>query len=190
MNNNIVKLCNYMHDCVRESLKSSSFRNLKSCKDNKIIITDLDIFESDNKEIIDLMTLSKLNQSTMDLLQGQYILSGKRGKDVYFTPLLYCNAEFKRIGDKIKLETEEEKTLNIGAISSLLSNNEEEIELIISQLLEVETADFITVLKGLIDLDGFEILDKKAVILAKLPEATAGVLRELQTISEYYCKDM
>ena len=99
--NNIVKLTNYMHDCVRESLKISSFRNLKSCKDNKIIITDLDCFELDNKEIIDLMTLSKLNQSTMDLLQGQYILSGKRGKDVYYTPLLYANADFIRIGDKI-----------------------------------------------------------------------------------------
>ena len=31
----IKKVCNYLHDCVREEVKSSTFRNLKGDKENK-----------------------------------------------------------------------------------------------------------------------------------------------------------
>ena len=54
--NNIKKLVLYSLDCVRACGRSSGFNNLKSGKENKIIITDLKEFESDNKEIIEMMT--------------------------------------------------------------------------------------------------------------------------------------
>ena len=51
----------------------------------------------------------------------------------------------------------------------------------------INESDFKGVLRGLVNLDGLNILeDKKAVILAKLPEATAGLLNELQEI----CKQL
>ena len=35
-NNSFIKsLCQYLHDCVREEVKSSTFRNLKGDKENK-----------------------------------------------------------------------------------------------------------------------------------------------------------
>ena len=36
-NSFIKKLSQYLHDCVREEVKSSTFRNLKGDKDNKWI---------------------------------------------------------------------------------------------------------------------------------------------------------
>ena len=49
-NNSFVKkLSLYLHDCVREEVKSSTFRNLKSDKDNKWIFLKEDdkLFTSD-----------------------------------------------------------------------------------------------------------------------------------------------
>lgn len=190
--NNVKKLCNYMYSCVRESLKSASFRNLNSCKDNKVVVTDKTTFESDDKDILEVMTIHALNKSTMDLLQGELFIEGKHGKDLYFTPLLYSTASLSREGDKITLSIEDDKSLNIGAISGLLENNEEEIELIISQLNELENPEINLkkVLEGLINMDGLKIVDKKAVILATLPNATAGLLSELKQIAEIYCQEM
>ena len=39
-NSFIKKLSQYLHDCVREEVKSSTFRNLKADKDNKCIFLD------------------------------------------------------------------------------------------------------------------------------------------------------
>ena len=39
-NSFIKKLSQYLHDCVREEVKSSTFRNLKADKDNKWIFLD------------------------------------------------------------------------------------------------------------------------------------------------------
>ena len=36
----IKKICNYLHDCVREEVKSSTFRNLKGDKENKWVFLD------------------------------------------------------------------------------------------------------------------------------------------------------
>jgi len=177
----IKKLLNYQYDCIRQAIKSSSFNNLLSNKENKIVNIKGDIFKGDNKEIIDIMTRYALNKSTMNLLYADLFLKGEK----VFTPLIYCEAELKRQGDKIEL-IKGENTLNAGIIASLLENDEEKIENIIEQLLDVQTCDFITILKGLINLSDYEIIKQEAIILAKMPESTAGLLNELKIISQNY----
>ena len=187
--NNIKKLTLYSLDCIKATGRASGFNNLKSNKENKIIITDSTEFEADNKEIIEIMTLQALNKSTMSIIKGGLFLEGVRGKDKFYSPLLYCEAELKRNGDKIELLTDDEMSANVGLISSLLENDSEKVENIISQLLEIEQPekiDFKKVLSGLINLDGLEIKEENAVILAKTPESVAGLINELKLISELY----
>ena len=187
--NNVKKLTLYCLDCVKATGRASGFNNLKSNKENKIIITDSTEFEADNKEITEIMTLQALNKSTMSIIKGGLFLEGQRGKDKFYSPLLYSEAELKRNGDKIELLTDEEMSVNVGLISSLLENDSEKVENIISQLLEIESPekiDFKKVLSGLINLDGFEIKEENAVILAKMPENIAGLINELKTIAELY----
>ena len=189
--NNIKKLTLYSLDCVKATGRANNgFNNLKSNKENKIIITDSTEFEADNKEIIEIMTLQALNKSTMSIIKGGLFLEGQKGKDNFYSPLLYCEAELTREGDKIKLICEDdEMSINVGLISSLLDNDSEKVENIISQLLEIESPekiDFKKVLSGLINLDGFEIKEQNAVILARIPENLAGLISELKTIAELY----
>ena len=187
--NNVKKLTLYCLDCVKATGKASGFNNLKSNKENKIIITNATEFEADDKEIIEMMTLQALNKSTMSIIKGGLFLEGQRGKDKFYSPLLYSEAELIREGDKIKLVSDDEKSVNVGLISSLLENDSEKVENIISQLLEIEQPekiDFKKVLSGLINLDGFEIKEENAVILAKMPENIAGLINELKTIAELY----
>lgn len=175
--NNVKKLCNYMYDCTRQAIKSASFNNLS---DKDILIIDDDIFNGDDKKIIEIMTKYALNKSSMSLLYSDLFIKG----DKLNTPLLYSNAELIREGDKIRLETEEEKTLNIGAVANLMSGEEEKIEAIAEQLLDVEACDLPTVMGGLLNMDGIEIINQRAIILAKLPDSTAGLLNELKQIAE------
>ena len=188
-NSNVKKLTLYCLDCVKATGRSSGFNNLKSNKENKIIITDSTEFEADNKEIIEIMTLQVLNKSTMSIINGGLFLEGARGKDKFYSPLLYSEAELKRTGDKIELLADDEMSVNVGLISSLLENDSEKVENIISQLLEIENPekiDFKKVLSGLINLDGLEIKEENAVILAKMPENVAGLINELKMIAELY----
>ena len=187
--NNIKKLALYCLDCVKATGRASGFNNLKSNKENKIIISDSKVFESDNKEIIEIMTLQALNKSTMSIIKGGLFLEGQKNKDKFYSPLLYCEAELIRNGDKIELLTDDEMSVNVGLISSLLENDSEKVENIISQLLEIENPekiDFKKVLSGLINLDSFEIKEENAVILARIPENLAGLISELKTIAELY----
>lgn len=189
-NSNIKKLVLYCLDCVKATGRANnSFNNLKSNKENKIIITDLTEFEADNKAIIEIMTLQALNKSTMSIIKGGLFLEGVKGKDKFYSPLLYSEAELKRTGDKIELLTDDEMSVNVGLISSLLENDADIVENTISQLLEIENPekiDFKKVLSGLINLEGFEIKEQNAVILAKMPENIAGLINELKTIAELY----
>lgn len=188
--NNVKKLTLYCLDCAKATGRASGFNNLKSNKENKIIITDLTEFEADNKEIIEIMTLQALNKSTMSIIKGDLFLEGQRGKDKFYSPLLYCEAELIREGDKIRLVCDDEgMSVNVGLISSLLDNDSEKVENIISQLLEIESPekiDFKKVLSGLINLEGLTIKEQNAVILAKMPENIAGLINELKTIAELY----
>ena len=64
------------------------------------------------------------------------------------------------------------------------------MENVINQLMEIEepaSVDFESILRGLINLDGFEIKKENAIFLAKTPENVAGLINELKKISEYYC---
>ena len=137
--NNIKKLLLYNLDCVKACGRSSAFNNLKSSKDNKIILTDLMEFEADNKEIIEIMTKWALNKSTMGIYKGSLMLEGVRGRERFYSPLIYCDAELIREGEKIRLNYDEDSMgVNVGLIAGLLENDSEIIENTINQLLEIE----------------------------------------------------
>ena len=185
-NSNVKKLCNYMYDCTRQAIKSSSFNNLSNNKENKILITDLTEFAGDDKEIIELMTKHALNGSTMDLLFSDILIKGEKGKNKFYSPLLYSEAKLYREGDKIRLEKEENQGLNFGIIANLCEGEEEEIQNIIEQLSNIEACDLPTVMNGLLNMEGMEIIKQNALILAALPNSTAGLLSELKQIAELY----
>ena len=182
----IKKLALYCYDCIREEFKSSSFRNLESDKKNIIYETNETTFKNDNENILEIMTKYQLNKSDRALIYGEMFLTGQ---NKYFTPLIYRNIEIIRENGALKIVfQDDEPILNVGAISSLLKCDDDNISIIIEQLMEtINESDFKGVLRGLVNLDGLNILEeKKAVILTKLPEATAGLLNELQQI----CKQM
>ena len=118
------------------------------------------------------------------------ILEGTKGKEKYYSPLLYCPAELVRNNDRIILKYDiDEISINVGLIASLLENNEDYIENIINQLIEIERPeqiDFKKVLLGLINLDEITIKDETAIILARTPESIAGLVAELRTIADSY----
>lgn len=187
MGNELIrKLANYQYDCVRQAIKSSSFNNLKSNKDNKILMINDTEFDVADKDIIGIMTQYALNKSTMDLFYTNYIVSGQQGKNVFYTPLTYSNAILYREDNKIKLEYDVESTLNIGLISNLMCCDEEQIQNIIEQLLDVEECNLEIIMRGLLNMEGIEIKKQKTLVLAVLPNSTAGLLNELKQIAELY----
>lgn len=183
--NNVKKLTLYCLDCVRSCGKSSGFNNLKSNKENKIIVTESAEFGADNREIIEMMTLYALNKSTMGIYKGSLILEGSKGRDKFYSPLLFAPVELVRLGDKIIVQAEE-MSANVGLISSLLENDVDIIENTINQLLDVEAVDFKKVISGLINLNDFNIKDEKILFLTKTPESVAGLINELKLISSEY----
>ena len=178
----INKICLYSYDIIREEFKSNSFKNLKSNKDNKIIFVDGEKMPI-NKEIIDIMQSYELNKGGLNLLYGSYFLEGEK----IFTPLIYQDLKLNVDGDAINFNISDEKNLNVGAISSLLENDEEKIELIIQQLIDnIDNPNIDKLLASLVNMQDVEIQRKNAIILAKLPNATAGLLEELKEISKKY----
>lgn len=177
-NNSFVKkLSLYLHDCVREEVKSSTFRNLKSDKDNKWIFLkeedklfttaiDYQKFDGSDAKLTELMIQSELNQKEKYLIYGYMFLVGgnskSRKKNEFLTPLLYMPCKLERNGVNINcMLTDEFLSLNTGALTSLMQKNddEEEMEQLIEGLLDVvptlpitqEKMDiFITTLKSII----------------------------------------
>ncbi len=177
-NNSFVKkLSLYLHDCIREEVKSSTFRNLKSDKDNKWIFLPekdtlftqgaeyLKLDGKDNK-ITELMIQSEMSQRDKYLIYGYLFLVGKTGKskkqNEFLTPLLYTSCRLERNGININcIPTDEVISLNTGALTSLMkkSDDEDEMEQLIEGLLDVvpdipvtqEKLDvFLTTLKSII----------------------------------------
>ena len=178
----INKICLYSYDIIREEFKSNSFKDLKSNKNNKIIFIDGEKMPI-GKEIIDVMQSYELNKGGLNLLYGSYFLDGEK----IFTPLIYQDLKLNVDGDAINFNISDEKNLNVGAISSLLENDEEKIELIVQQLIDnIENPNIDKLLASLVNMQGVEIQRKNAIILAKLPNATAGLLEELKEISKIY----
>lgn len=191
-NNNIKKLTLYCLDCVKATGKNAAFNNLRGNKENKVIITNDFVFESDNKEIIDILTKYALNKSTMSLFYGSLFIEGEKNKNKYYSPLLFTECELIREGDKITLNYDKDSmSINISVISSLLDNNDSDIiENVINTLLNIDeplNIDLKKVLSGLINLDGLTITENQnAIILTKTPESVAGLVNELKTIAELY----
>ena len=177
-NNSFVKkLSLYLHDCVREEVKSSTFRNLKSDKDNKWIFLkeddklftsniDYQKFDGSDTKLTELMIQSELNQKEKYLIYGYLFLVGgnskSRKKNEFLTPLLYMPCKLERNGININcMLTDEFLSLNTGALTSLMQKNddEEEMEQLIEGLLDVvptlpitqeKMEIFITTLKSII----------------------------------------
>ena len=115
-NSFIKKLSQYLHDCVREEVKSSTFRNLKGDKDNKWIFLKgeeelftqgkeyLSLDGSDSK-LTELMIQSELSTKDKYLIYGYMFLVGINGKrktqNEFLTPLLYMPCRLERNGVNI-----------------------------------------------------------------------------------------
>ena len=90
-NSFIKKVSQYLHDCVREEVKSSTFRNLKGDKDNKWIflkeketlLTDgLEYLKLDgaNPNLTELMIQSENNSRDKYLIYGYMFLVGRNAE--------------------------------------------------------------------------------------------------------------
>ena len=186
----INKICLYSYDIIREEFKSNSFKNLKSNKDNKIIFVDGEKMPID-KEIIDIMQSYELNKGGLNLLYGSYFLEGEK----IFTPLIYQDLKLNVDGDAINLNISDEKNLNVGAISSLLENDEEKIELIIQQLIDnIDNPNIDKLLASLVNMQDVEIqiVDKDTAgigeITAKGPNVMLGYYND-KALTDTVIKD-
>lgn len=154
-NSFIKKLSQYLHDCVREEVKSATFRNLKQDKDNKwIFLKDeeklfhnfgefLRLDGSDSK-LTELMIQSELSQKDKYLIYGYLFLVGKNSKNrksnEFLTPLLYMPCKLERNGVNINCMLQDEfLSLNTGALTAMMkkSDDEDEVEQLLDGLLDV-----------------------------------------------------
>lgn len=176
-NSFIKKLSQYLHDCVREEVKSSTFRNLKGDKDNKWIFlkgeeqlfstgAEFIPLEGSNPKLTELMIQSDLGQKDKYLIYGYLFLVGKSSKskrqNEFLTPLLYMPCKLERNGVNINcFPLDEVWSLNTGALAALMRKNddEDEVDLLLEGILDVvpdlpitqEKLDiFLTTLKSLV----------------------------------------
>ena len=179
-NSFIKKLSQYLHDCVREEVKSSTFRNLKADRDNKWIFLEQEdrLFteglehlrlEGSDSKLTELMIQSETSQKDKYLIYGYLFLVGKAKagkKNEFLTPLLYSPCRLERNGVNINcMLTDEFLSLNTGALTALMkkSDDEDETEQLLEGLLDVvpqvpitqEKMDiFLTTLKSIVpDID-------------------------------------
>ena len=77
----IKKISQYLHDCIREEVKSSTFRNLKGDKDNKWVFLDGEeklftafdtplMLDGANSFLTELMVQSDMSQKEKYLIYG------------------------------------------------------------------------------------------------------------------------
>ena len=179
-NSFIKKLSQYLHDCVREEVKSSTFRNLKADRDNKWIFLDQEdtLFtkgleylrlEGSDAKLTELMIQSETSQKDKYLIYGYLFLVGKTKtgkKNEFLTPLLYSPCRLERNGVNINcILTDEFISLNTGALTALMkkSDDEDETEQLLEGLLDVVPTTpvteekmniFLTTLKSIVpDID-------------------------------------
>lgn len=153
----IKKLSQYLHDCVREEVKSATFRNLKQDKDNKwyfiqsaeTLLTCEEeaggVLELDgaNSTVTELMMGAATSQKESYLIYGYLFLAGKnptnKRAEEFLTPLLYAPCKLER--DKLNINcslTEEFLTLNTGALSALIqTDDEDEADQLFDELIDV-----------------------------------------------------
>ena len=154
-NSFIKKLSQYLHDCVREEVKSSTFRNLKADKDNKWIflqgeeelLTNGEEFlrlDGSDSKLTELMIQSELSTKDKYLIYGYMFLVGKSNKsrkhNEFLTPLLYLPCKLERNGVNINCIPQDEMlSLNTGALAALMkkSDDEDEVDLLLEGILDV-----------------------------------------------------
>lgn len=187
----IKRLSLYLHDCVREEVKSSTFRNLKQDKDNKWMFLEGEesLFSSFSRplsldgasnQLTDLMIQSEMSQKEKYLIYGYLFLRGRatksKKKGEFLTPLLYMPCKLERDGLKINCTlTEETLSLNTGALSALIQNeDEDEAEFLFEGLLDVvpdlplteeKLQIFLTTLKSIIPFIDIEDFKKEHALL-------------------------
>lgn len=176
-NSFIKKLSQYLHDCVREEVKSSTFRNLKGDKENKwiflkeqetLLTQGLEYLKLDggNPNLTELMLQGDSSARDKYLIYGYMFLVGRSGKsrkgNEFLTPLLYVPCKLERNGVNINCILQDEVlSLNTGALAALLKKGEDddEVDLFLEGILDVvpdlpitkEKMDiFLTTLKSLI----------------------------------------
>lgn len=151
----IKRLSLYLHDCVREEVQSSTFRNLKQDKDNKWIFLQGDeelfanfdaplMLDGSNSDLTELMIQSEMSQKDKYLIYGHLFLVGKNSKskkkNEFLTPLLYTPCRLEREGVSISCTLQDDVlSLNTGALTALMrkSDDEDEMEHMLDGLLEV-----------------------------------------------------
>lgn len=154
-NSFIKKLCQYLHDCVREEVKSATFRNLKQDKDNKWIFLkgEEELFhnygdylrlDGSDSKLTELMIQSELSQKDKYLIYGYLFLVGKSSKskkqNEFLTPLLYMPCRLERNGVNINCILQDEfLSLNTGALTAMMkkSDDDDEVEQLLEGLLDV-----------------------------------------------------
>lgn len=176
-NSFIKKLSQYLHDCVREEVKSSTFRNLKGDKDNKWIFIkgEEELFtkweeylrlDGSDSKLTELMVQSEMSQKDKYLIYGYLFIVGKNSKskrqNEFLTPLLYMPCRLERNGVNINcIPQDEVLSVNTGALTALMkkSDDDDEVEQLLEGLLEVVPSlpltdeglnIFLTTLKSLI----------------------------------------
>ncbi len=154
----IKRLCLYLHDCVREEVQSSTFRNLKQDKENKWIFLETENkYNVENSSVLDneklftsypqplkldgsdsylteLMLLGENSKKDKYLIYGYLFLVGKNAKtkrkNEFLTPLLYSACKLERTGMNIECSLQEEGlSLNTAALTSLMNLSGEEDEI-------------------------------------------------------------
>ena len=151
----IKRLSLYLHDCVREEVQSSTFRNLKQDKDNKWIflkgeeqlLSHFDnplLLDGSDSDLTELMIQSEMSQKDKYLIYGHLFLVGKNSKskrkNEFLTPLLYAPCKLEREGVNISCILQDDVlSLNTGALTALMrkSDDEDEMEHMLDGLLEV-----------------------------------------------------
>src|SRR5574344_2652804 len=151
----IKRLSLYLHNCVREEVKSSTFRNLKQDKDNKWIFLKDEEFlfhnfgeylrlDGSDSKLTELMIQSEMSQKDKYLIYGYLFFVGKSGKhkkaNEFLTPLLYMPCKLERNGVNINCMLQDEVlSLNTGALTALMGkcDDEDETEQLLEGLLEV-----------------------------------------------------
>lgn len=173
------KLCLYLHDCVREEVKSSAFKNLSQDKENRWHFLKEDsenlnllfhpdspeILDGTNSEITELMLQAEIGQKDRYLLYSYLFLKGKSSKkrrtEEFLTPLLYIPCKLERNGLNITCTLNDENlSLNTGALTELIKlDDEDEVEHLFEGLVnaipdlpldEEKVQIFLTTLKSIV----------------------------------------
>lgn len=212
----IKRLSLYLHDCIREEVKSSTFRNLKQDKENKWIFLNentenfSDLFynypknlylDGSSSELTELMIQSQICQKDKYLIYGYLFLTGKNSKNKkageFLTPLLYMPCKLEREEKNIVCSlTDETISLNTGALTALMKKNddEDEVENLLFGLLDVvpelplteEKLDIFITTLKSIIPDVEIVLDKNSEI--KLP-SSSDLFKNLNNKSETLSKN-